>query len=123
MTYLPLAARVCLALIFLNAGVNHLMDFQNFAQGIADKGLPLATVMAAGTIAFQILGAISLIVGFKARLGAVLILIFLVPATLIYHPPTAAFSNNFFQNLAFMGGLLMVIAYGPGLISVDGSDA
>lgn len=122
MTYLPLAARVFLALVFLNAGINHLSNFQNFAQGIADKGLPLATVLAAGTVVFQILGAIALIIGFKSKLGALLLIVFLVPATLLYHPPTTDLTQ-FLKNLGLIGGLMMVMAYGPGLISVDGRDA
>ena len=48
MTYLPLAARICLALIFLNAGVNHLLGFSGFVSTIASKGLPLPQVLAIG---------------------------------------------------------------------------
>ena len=122
MTYLPLAARICLALIFLNAGVNHLTGFQGFVQTIASKNLPLPAVLAAGTVCFQLLGAIALIIGFKARIGALLLILFLIPATLFFHPPTTDLTN-FLKNLSLIGGLLMVMAYGPGLISVDGSDA
>ena len=121
MTYVPLAARVCLALIFLKAGISHLTGFEGFVQTIAGKNLPLPAVLAAGTVAFQLLGAIALIIGFKARIGALLLILFLIPATLLFHPP-ANDINGFLKNLSLIGGLLMVMAYGPGLISVDGSD-
>ena len=122
MTYLPLAARICLALVFLNSGISKLTDFQGFVPVIAGANLPFPAVLAAGTIAFQILGAIALILGFRAKIGALLLILFLIPATIFFHPP-ATDLTGFLSNLALIGGLLMVMAYGPGLISVDGSDA
>ncbi|KPQ37709.1 MAG: putative oxidoreductase [Phormidesmis priestleyi Ana] len=120
MTYLPLAARICLALIFLNAGVNHLLGFSGFVSTIASKGLPLPQVLAIGAIAFLLLGAVSLILGYKSQIGALLLILFLIPTTLIFHPFLSDLSG-FLKNLALIGGLLMVMAYGPGLISLDGS--
>ena len=122
MTYLPLAARVFLALIFLNSGVNHLMGFPGFVQTIASKGLPLPQVLAIGTIVFLLLGSVSLILGYKAKIGALLIILFLIPATLFFHPLPADLTS-FLKNLALIGGLMMVMAYGPGLISVDGKNS
>lgn len=118
MTYLPLAARICLALIFLNSGVNHLIGFSGFVGTIASKGLPLAGLLAVGTIVFQILGSIALMVGYKAKIGALLLILFLIPATLAFHPPTSDLTG-FLKNLALIGGLLMVVAYGSGPASVE----
>ncbi len=87
---------------------------------IASKGLPLPQVLAAGTVAFLLLGSVSLILGYKAKIGALLIILFLVPATLAFHP-IATDLSGFLKNLALIGGLMMVIAYGPGLISIDAS--
>ncbi len=120
MTYVPLAARIFLALIFLNSGIGQLTGFSEFVPTIASKGLPLPQVLAAGTIAFLLLGAVSLILGYKAKIGASLIILFLVPATLAFHP-IATDLTGFLRNLALIGGLMMVIAYGPGLISIDAS--
>ncbi|MGC1307874.1 MAG: DoxX family protein [Phormidesmis sp.] len=120
MTYLPLAGRICLALIFLNSGVNHLIGFQSFVPTIASKGLPVPGLLAVGAIAFLLLGAISLILGYKSKIGALLIILFLIPTTLVFHPPLSDL-QGFLRNLALIGGLLMVMASGPGLISIDGS--
>ena len=117
--FLPLAARICLALIFLNAGINDLTGFQQFVQVIATKGLPAAPVLAAVTVVFQLLGVLSLLLGYKTNLGALLLIIFLIPATVFFHPPTTDLTG-FLKNLALVGGLLMTISNGPGLISVDG---
>ena len=120
MTYLPLAGRICLALIFLNAGIQHLLGFSGFVSGIAGKGLPIPGLLAVGAIVALLLGSISLILGYKTKIGAVLLIIFLIPTTLIYHPPVGEELNSFLKNLALIGGLLIVISSGPGLISVDG---
>lgn len=122
MTYLPLAGRICLALIFLNAGVRHLLGFSSFVQTIASKGLPLPSVLAVGAIAFLLLGSLSLILGYQSKIGALLLILFLIPTTLFFHP-IASDLTGFLKNLALIGGLLMVMAFGSGLISVDGSNS
>ncbi|PZO43984.1 MAG: DoxX family protein [Phormidesmis priestleyi] len=118
MIYLPLAARVCLALIFLNAGVNHLLGFADFVPTIASKELPLPELLAVGAIAFLLLGSLSLLLGFKTQVGAILLILFLIPTTLAFHPLPSDL-GGFLKNLALIGGLLMTIANGPGLISLD----
>ena len=119
MAYLPLAARACIAIIFLQAGIKHAIGFQGFVNIIATKGLPGAPVLAVAAIAFLLLGAISLLLGYKTQIGAILLILFLVPTSLFFHP-IATDLGGFLKNLALIGGLLMTIAHGPGPISVDG---
>ncbi len=120
MKYVPLIARICLALVFLNAGIKHLLGFSGFVNVIAQQ-LPLAPLLAIGTIAFQLLGALSLILGFRVKMGATLLILFLVPATLVFHNflADAAELGNFLKNLGLIGGLLMVIYTGAGAVSLD----
>ncbi|MEO1620693.1 MAG: DoxX family protein [Cyanobacteria bacterium J06632_3] len=118
MNYLPLAARVCLALIFLKAGISHITGFPGFVQTIASKSVPLPGIVAVGTIVFLLLGSLSVLVGYKAKIGALLLIIFLIPTTLLFHP-LGSDVNGFLKNLALIGGLLMVMAYGTGPLSVD----
>ena len=121
MKYLPLVARIALALVFLNAGIKHLIGFSGFA-GMIGQTLPLAPVLAIGTIAFQLLGALSLIFGYKVNIGATLLILFLVPATLVFHNPLldSAELTAFLKNLGLVGGLLLVIYTGAGAASIDG---
>jgi putative oxidoreductase len=121
MKYVPLISRVCLALVFLNAGIKHLLGFTGFVDNIAQV-LPLAPLLAVGTIVFQLLGALSLILGYKVNLGATLLILFLIPATLIFHNFLAdpAELGSFLKNLGLIGGLLMVIYTGAGVVSLDG---
>ncbi|MGB7413838.1 MAG: DoxX family protein [Thermosynechococcaceae cyanobacterium] len=121
MQYLPLTARICLSLIFVKAGISHLLGFSSFQQTIAGAGLPLSGVLAVGTIAFQLLGSLSLLLGYRIRLGAGLLILFLVPASLLFHNLIAdpEQTNAFLKNLGLMGGLFMIIYAGAGPLSID----
>ncbi|MBE9076826.1 DoxX family protein [Romeria aff. gracilis LEGE 07310] len=121
MQYIPLAARIFLSILFLKTSIGHLIDFPGFQQDIADAGLPLAPLLAVGTIVFQLLGGLSLLIGFKTRIGATLLILFLIPASIFFHNPfDPSQLTNFLKNLALIGGLLMVIYAGAGALSVDG---
>ena len=119
--YTPLMARTAIAIIFLNSGISKLSNFGGTVEQIAGSGLPLAGLVAVFTIAFQLLGGAALVLGYKARIGSWLLLAFLIPATLVFHNPIADATQmtQFLKNLAIIGGLLMVIAYGSGPISLD----
>jgi putative oxidoreductase len=118
---LPLIARTLIAVIFIHSGINKLLDFGGTQQMMAGAGIPLTPVVLVFTILFEILGGLMVISGFKARIGAVLLLIFIIPATIVFHNPIADPSQTiqFFKNLSIMGGLLMVYTYGAGPFSVD----
>jgi putative oxidoreductase len=123
MKYLPLAARICLALIFLKAGISHLTSFSNFFVPVIASKLPLAPLVAVATIAFLLLGSLSLLLGYKVKIGALLLIIFLIPTTLLFHPPTNPEElNSFLKNLGLIGGLLMVIYAGAGAASLDSAE-
>ena len=119
--YIPLVARTFIALIFIQTGIGKIAGFADIQQQIASVGIPLATLVALFTIVFEIAGGISLILGYKARIGGILLLVFLIPATLVFHNPVADPTQmiQFMKNLAIMGGLLMVVAYGAGPVSLD----
>lgn len=121
MAYVALAARICLCIIFIRAGINHLANFNGFTETIAGLGVPLAPVTAIFSIAFLLLGGISLLLGFKTQVGAILLILFLVPTNLVVHNPLADPSEwtAFLKNLGLIGGLLMTIYAGPGAASLD----
>ncbi|NEQ55140.1 MAG: DoxX family protein [Leptolyngbya sp. SIO3F4] len=120
MKYLPLAARICLALIFLKAGITHLIGFGGFANMLGQR-LFLGGLLAAGTVLFQLAGSLSLLLGYKVKIGALLLIIFLIPATLIFHNflTDGEQLNAFLKNVGLIGGLLMVIYTGAGAASLD----
>lgn len=120
MKYLPLAARICLSLIFLKAGISHLTGFSGFADMLGQR-LFLGGLLAAGTVIFQLAGGLSLLLGYRVKIGALLLIIFLIPATLIFHNFLADGEqlNAFLKNLGLIGGLLMMIYTGSGAASLD----
>ncbi|BAU63760.1 hypothetical protein STA3757_11270 [Stanieria sp. NIES-3757] len=121
MKYLPLAARICLCLIFIKAGISHILGFGSTVAMISDRGLPLANVLLLFTVLFQLLGGLSLLLGYKVKIGSLLLIVFLIPTTLVFHNPIADPSqiNDFFKNIGLIGGLLMVIYTGAGALSID----
>ncbi|WP_017658831.1 DoxX family protein [Baaleninema simplex] len=120
MNYIPLVARICLATIFLRAGISKIMGFAATAQMMGDRGLPIPEVLLVGTIVFQLLGGLSLVLGYKVRIGVVLLILFLIPATIVFHNPTDPEQTTaFFKNLGLLGGLLMAFYFGSGPVSLD----
>ncbi len=82
--------------------------------------------MLIGAIVFLIVGSISIIIGYKARFGALLLLIFLILATYYFHHFWSFQGDarqegmaHFLKNLSMMGAMLFIIANGPGPMSVD----
>jgi putative oxidoreductase len=121
-----LIGRILLALIFVLSGFGKLTGFAGTVAYIASKGLPLPELMAAGAIAVELLGGLALAAGFKARWAAGVLFLFVIPTTLLFHNPAglsgAAAQGqmiHLLKNLAIMGGMLLVSAFGPGRFSVD----
>jgi len=127
---LMMLGRIMLCTIFVMSAVgNKIPKFEMVAGYMAGAGVPQPKVMLAGAIVFLILGSFSVIVGYKARIGATLLLVFLILATYYFHPiwaiePDAEeFQNqmiNFMKNLALMGAMVMIIANGSGPGSLCG---
>ena len=118
--------RILLALIFVISGWGKITGFAGTAGYIASKGMPMPEVMAAGAIAVEFLGGLALMAGYKTRWAALVIFLFLIPTTLIFHNPAGLTGQeaqgqmiNLMKNLAIMGGMLMLFAFGPGKYSID----
>jgi putative oxidoreductase len=125
MKYIALAARICLCLIFFKGGIANLLSFSGTVEAVAGTGLPFPALMAWGNIIFQLVGATLLLLGFKAKWGAVLLIIFLIPTTLIFHDfwVNPGEVNAFLKNVGLIGGLLMIIYAGAGALSIDESQS
>ncbi len=123
MKYIPLAARICLCIIFINSGIGKIFGFASTAEMMANQGLPIANVLLIFTIAFQLFGGFSLLLGYKVKIGSILLILFLIPATVVFHNPIANPDeiNSFLKNIGLIGGLLMVIYAGAGALSIDNS--
>lgn len=124
--YIPMAGRILLTGIFISSGVSKIFNWEATAGYMQAQGMPLVPLFLLGAIGVEIAGGLSVLVGFFARLGALALFAFLIPTTLIFHAFWAVPEAHqqiqmimFMKNLAIMGGLLMVAAFGPGPVSFD----
>ncbi len=122
----PLAGRFLLSLIFLMSAVGKSTQFSGTAAMMQSKGMPAAPFFLVMALLFEIFGGLSVLTGFKARYGALALIVFLIPATLIFHNFWAYTGTeqmgqmtNFLKNLSIIGGLLLIASRGPGPISFD----
>ena len=127
---LAILGRLCLVAIFaLSAVSNKIPNFNKVAEGMASVGVPIPTVALASAIAFLLVGSALVAVGYRARFGALLLLLFLIPATYYFHAPWNAVTPgettqqviHLLKNLGLMGAMLLIMASGPGAGSLDGS--
>lgn len=118
-----LVGRILLVAIFLVSGYGKLMDPAGTRQFMANMGhLPYVDVLFVCAVIVELGGGLMVLAGWKARLAALVLCLFLIPVTLTFHTNFADSMQqlHFLTNLSIMGGLLMVVAYGAGAISVDG---
>lgn len=123
---LSLIGRVLLAALFLPAGISKIGGFAGTAGYIASTGLPLPEVATALAIVVEIGAALALLLGWGTRWAALVLALFTVTATVLFHNFWAMPAEQvmvqqlmFFKNIAVVGGLLVLAAFGAGAFSVD----
>jgi putative oxidoreductase len=121
-----LVGRILMALLFLPAGISKISGFAGTAGYIASKGLPLPEVGAAIAIVIEIGASLALIVGWQTRWAAMLLAVFTLAAGVFFHNFWAVPADQvmvqqimFFKNIAIIGGLLTLAAWGAGTFSLD----
>jgi putative oxidoreductase len=120
-----LVGRLFFALIFLMAGINH---FSKQTIGYAaSQGVPLASLAVPLSGVLALAGGLSILLGYRAKIGAWLIVLFLAPVTLMMHkfwgitdPMTEQIQQiMFMKNVAIAGGALLISQFGTGPLSLD----
>jgi putative oxidoreductase len=125
MNYIVLLGRILFALIFITSGFSHFKA--QTIQHAASHGviMPNFLVPASGVLA--ILGALSIILGYHTKIGALMIIAFLVPVTLTMHnfwtlsnPQERMIQSiMFMKNISMLGGALLILYFGAGPMSLD----
>jgi putative oxidoreductase len=116
----PVVARVLLSLIFIMGGISKIGGFEGTAGWMASAGLPMVNVLLVLTIIIELGGGLMVLLGYRAREAALVIFLFLIPVTLVFHTNFADQTQMlmFMKNLGIMGGMLMVAAMGSGPFSM-----
>ena len=141
--------RALLSIIFISSAVNKIFDWQNtlqyFTQTMTDWlalsvgsdllqhsiewGLVNATLLLIVATIFELAGGLMVFLGLWTRLGALLLFLFMIPVTLVFHhfwqlqgPDRMLQMMMFMKNVSIIGGLLIVLAYGRGCKSAHQHD-
>jgi putative oxidoreductase len=122
---LVLLGRLLFAAIFLMLGPAHFT--KQLIGYAASQGVPLASVTVPVSGVIAIAGGLSILLGYRARLGAWLIVLFLVPVTVMIHkfwavsdPMMAQVQMMMFmKNISMLGGALLISQFGAGPLSID----
>jgi putative oxidoreductase len=120
-----LLARFLFVAIFLMAGPNHFSK-QTIAYA-ASQGVPLASIAVPLSGLMALAGGLSILLGYRAKIGAWLIALFLVGVTPMLHKfwgiadPMAAQMQMimFMKNVSMLGGALLIAQFGAGPWSLD----
>lgn len=133
--------RLCISIIFILAAINQFMNFDGAEQNLVNALCNLMTYMHGVQWAqtwldffmqytsillivaavFEILGGLLVLFGIKVRLGATLLILFLIPTTFVFHhfwylegDEKGLQTIMFLKNLSIFGGLLLILAFGTG---------
>jgi putative oxidoreductase len=123
---LALAGRLLMALLFLPAGIGKVTGFAGTVGYISSVGLPMPQLGAVVALVVEIVGGLALIAGLGTRLAAIVLAAFTLVASFFFHPYWAVPADQqmipyllFYKNIAVVGGLLTIAAWGAGAWSVD----
>ena len=113
--------RLFLSMIFIFSGFTKITGYaatQGYMESMGVPGMLLPLV-----IALELFGGIAILIGFKARLIALLFVGFNIVSALLFHQFWIDESqmNPFMKNIAIAGGFLMIFAHGAGAYSIDNS--
>jgi putative oxidoreductase len=122
-----LLGRVCIGSLYLMSGINHWLDLTLVTHFMT--GLPgPVDVWAMLTATIEVAGGAALVLGFRTREFALLLVLFNLGAAAIGHPywsitgdATARWGQfiHFWKDIGLAGGALFVLARGAGPLSVD----
>jgi len=125
-SFLSPISRIFISAIFIISGSVKIFAWDQTAGYMTSVGMPYVPFFLACAIGVELLGGLSILFGLKSRWGAAALVLYLIPVTLVFHSfwnfagaERQMQSINFLKNLAIMGGLLEVVRYGAGALSID----
>jgi putative oxidoreductase len=123
--FLILIARVCLSAVYLYSGVDKLVFWNDGLKFCVEHKMPRPNVVLAVTAIIHVVCGLMVLLGFFAREGAVVLLLFTIVATYWVHNPISRTGDDFrrettisLEHLAIIGGLLLIAVTGPGTLAL-----
>ncbi len=120
-SWLPLIARILIAVPFLMAAFNKITNFAGTAEFAASAGLPAPDVAIVIAILVEIVGGLSVLLGYRIFWGAIALAVFTVVASFVFHADFADQAQQLFfmKNMGIVAALLYMAHYGAGKGSLD----
>ncbi|MCH8023135.1 MAG: DoxX family protein [Candidatus Marinimicrobia bacterium] len=127
MRYVPLVGRILFSLMFIMSGMGHLTKSTGMAQYAGAMGVPAPTLAVIITGIMILLGGLSVLLGYKVKIGTILLVVFLIPTSFIMHPfwsiedpmQSQMQMAMFMKNLSMLGGALLLYHFGTGPLSLE----
>ena len=119
--YLPFVGRLMIGLPFAMSGLSKLGAYSVTTGMISAVGLPFAPLAFAVAVATELGGGLLLIAGYRARYVAAALALFSLATALTFHANFADQNEmiHFLKNIMMAGGLLQIVAFGAGALSID----
>jgi putative oxidoreductase len=120
-SYLAFAGRLLIGVPFAMSGLSKLAAYGATTAMIGAVGLPVPPLAYAVAVAVELGGGLLLIAGFQTRIVAIALALFSLATALSFHSNFADQNQmiHFLKNVMMAGGLLQVVAFGAGSISID----
>jgi putative oxidoreductase len=124
--WLMLLGRLAIAALYVPSGFNKLVHIGSFAESMAARSVPAPMFLAVLGAAIEFLGSLAVLVGFRTRYAALLMIAFTVVASVVSHhfwdisDVTRQMQYvQFMKNMAIIAGFLFLFVHGAGPISLD----
>jgi putative oxidoreductase len=119
--FLPALGRLLIAVLFVPAGFQKLTGFDGSVGYAAAAGLPMPTIAIVAAILIELGGGILVLIGWKTRWAAAAMALFTVVTAVVFHRDfnDPNMQIHFMKNMAIAGGLLQLVYFGAGPISID----
>jgi putative oxidoreductase len=119
--YVPFAGRLLIGLPFAMSGLSKLAAIGPTTEAIQAAGLPLPQLVLALCVLVELGGGLLLVAGFQTRIAAAALALFSLAAAVAFHSNFADQNQmiHFLKNVMMAGGLLQIVAFGAGALSID----
>jgi putative oxidoreductase len=119
--YLPFIGRVLIGLPFMMSGLSKLAAYGPTTAMITAAGLPFAPLAFAVAATVELGGGLLLVLGYKARPVALALAVFALATAVSFHSNFADQNQmiHFLKNVMMAGGLLQIVAFGAGAVSIE----
>ncbi|HKC35309.1 MAG TPA: DoxX family protein [Chitinophagaceae bacterium] len=120
-----ITGRILFSILFIFSALGHFK--QSTIGYAATKGVPFASFMVPFSGIMELVGGVSILIGYEARIGAWLLVLFMIPVTFVFHPfwkikdpmQRQMEMATFLKNISILGGALILTYFGSGQLSIQ----